>query len=86
MSSNLNIIRKLIEYSFKKVPVKEQFTFTVFEILLFLGRSVLCPAQWVTGAKGLKFQWKIYIYTYSAFVGIAWKVIVLQAYDVLNGF
>ena len=63
MSSNLNIIRKLIEYSFKKVPVKEQFTFTVFEILLFLGRSVLRPAQWLTGSERVKISVKnIHIY------------------------
>ena len=63
MSSNLNIIRKLIEYSFKKVPVKEQFTFTVFEILLFLGRSVLRPAQWLTESERVKISVKnIHIY------------------------
>ena len=39
-SINLDIIRKLIEYSLKNVFVKAMFTLTVFEIQLFEGRSV----------------------------------------------
>ena len=34
-------IRKLMEYSFKKVNMMAMFTLDVFEILLFKGRSVL---------------------------------------------
>ena len=41
MSTNPDIIRKFIEYSLKNVPVKALFTLTVFEILLFEGRSEL---------------------------------------------
>ena len=43
-SINLDIISKLIEYSFKKVLMKAMFTLNVFEILLSEGRSVLLPA------------------------------------------
>ena len=42
-SINLYTIRKLIEYSLKNVSVKAMFT--VFEVFLFEGRSVLSPAQ-----------------------------------------
>ena len=42
-SINLYTIRKLIEYSLKHVSVKAMFT--VFEVFLFEGRSVLSPAQ-----------------------------------------
>ena len=38
-SINLDIIRKLIEYSLKKVRLKAMFTLAVFEILLYEGRS-----------------------------------------------
>ena len=38
-------MRKLIEYSSKNVVVKAMLALTIFEILLFLGRSVLSPAQ-----------------------------------------
>ena len=50
-SINLHIIRKLIEYSSKNVPVRAMFTLSVFEILLFVGRTVLPlpPAQQGTG-------------------------------------
>ena len=34
--------------------MKATLTFTVFEILLFEGRSVLTPAQWVTGNETVK--------------------------------
>ena len=39
-SINLYTIRKLIEYSLKKIPIKEMFSLTVFEILMSKGRSV----------------------------------------------
>ena len=42
-SINLYTIRKLIEYSLKHVSVKAMFT--VFEVFLTEGRSVLSPAQ-----------------------------------------
>ena len=45
-SINLDTIRKLIKYSLKNVPVKAMFTLTIFEILLFRGRSELSPTQW----------------------------------------
>ena len=45
------MIRRLINYSLKNVIVKTVFTITVFEILLFVGRSVLGPTQLVTGSK-----------------------------------
>ena len=57
-SINLDIIRKLIKYSLKKLPVKAIFTLTVFEILLFEGRSVLRPAQRVTGSERVKISVK----------------------------
>ena len=50
------MIRKLIEYSLKDVVVKAMFTLTVFEILLFEGRSVLARPSGVQEAKGLSFQ------------------------------
>ena len=66
-SINLDIIKKFIEYSSKHFHVKAIFTFTVFEIRFFEGRSVLWLAH---GAKGLKFQWKtkeIFIYLFCLF-------------------
>ena len=48
-SINLQIIRKLIEYPSKNVPVRAMFTLSVFEILLFVRRTVLPPAQQGTG-------------------------------------
>ena len=53
-SINLDTIRKLIKYSLKNVPVKAMFTLTVFEILLFRGRSELSPAQWSTVSEKVK--------------------------------
>ena len=50
----MHTIKKLIEYSLKNVIVKAMFTLTVFEILLFEGRSVFSSTQEVQGAKGLK--------------------------------
>ena len=44
-SIKMHTIKKLIEYSLKNVIVKAMFTLTVFEILLFEGRSVLPPSQ-----------------------------------------
>lgn len=44
------IIRKLTENSFKKRPVNQVFTLTVFGILAFEGKSVLLPAQLDTGS------------------------------------
>ena len=43
----MDIIRKLIEYFLKNMLVKEMFTLTLFEILLFKERSILSPTQWV---------------------------------------
>ena len=54
MSINLDIIRKLIEYSLKEVHVKAMLTLTVFEILLFKARSVLWPVQRATGTESVK--------------------------------
>ena len=52
-SLNQHAIRKLIDYSLKKFPVKAMFTLTVFEILLLVGRTVLSPAgKRIQGAKG----------------------------------
>ena len=51
---NLHIIRKIIEYSLKNCLLKEMFSLTVFEIVLFKGRSVLSPAQRVTGSERVK--------------------------------
>ena len=42
---NLDIVRNLIEYSFKKVLLKARYNCTVFEILLFEGRLVLSHIQ-----------------------------------------
>ena len=51
-SLNQHAIRKHIDYSLKKFPVKAMFTLTVFEILLLVGRTVLSPAgKRVQGAK-----------------------------------
>ena len=52
-SLNQHAMRKLIDYSLKTFTVKAMFTFTVFEILLLVGRTVLSPAgKRVQGAKG----------------------------------
>ena len=40
-------------YSLKDVLLKAMFTLTIFEILLFKGRSVLSPAKRVTGSKSV---------------------------------
>ena len=53
-SISLNAIRKLIEYSFKNLLVKAVFTLAVFEILLFVSRTVLSPAQRGTGSERVK--------------------------------
>ena len=36
--------------------MKALFTLSVFEMLLFEGRSVLAPAQWGTGSKRVSFR------------------------------
>ena len=53
---NLNTIRKFINYSLKKGCCKSKavYTLTVFQILLFEGRLVLSPAQWITGTKSVQ--------------------------------
>ena len=53
-SINLDIIRKLIKYSLTNFLVKGMFTNIAFEILLFEGRSILWPAQQITGSKRVK--------------------------------
>ena len=50
-SINLHTIRKLIEYSLKKVLIKAMFIPTVFNILMSEVRLVLSPAQRVTGSE-----------------------------------
>ena len=55
-SISLDIIRKLIECSLKNFFAKAMFTPTVFEILLFEGRSVLRLAQQVSGSERVKFS------------------------------
>ena len=57
-SINLHITRKLIKYSLEKFRVKTAFTVTVFEILLFEGRSVLGPAQRVPASERVRFPVK----------------------------
>ena len=52
-SIKLNTIRKAIKYALGKVCVKAMFTFTVFEILPFVGRRYYHPLSGVQGAKGL---------------------------------
>ena len=54
-SINLDIIRKFIKYSLHKVLVKVTFTFIVFEIVLFKGRSILSLTQWSTGSQRVTF-------------------------------
>ena len=53
-SIKMHTIKKLIKYSLKFFSVKAVFTVTVFEILLFEGRSVLSPAQRGTGSEKVK--------------------------------
>ena len=57
-SINLHIISKLIKNSLEKFRVKTVFTATVFEILLFEGRSVLGPAQRVPASERVRFPMK----------------------------
>ena len=52
-SINLYSIRKLIEYSLKKIRVKARLTIIVFEILLSKVFGWYYPPSWVQGAKGL---------------------------------
>ena len=56
-STNLHTITKLVEYSLENFVVKTMFTLTVFEILLFEGRSVLSPAQRGTKSKRVELKW-----------------------------
>ena len=60
-SNNLDIVRKLIEYYFKKVLVKAMLTLTVLEILLFEARLILYPAQWATESERVKIKKKGYL-------------------------
>ena len=53
-SINLHTIRKLIKYFLKIVLIRALFTTTVFEILLFKGRSVLSPAKRGTETERVK--------------------------------
>ena len=53
---NLDIIRKLIEFSLKSNCVNAMFSLTVFGILLFKGRSVLWSVQLVTVCKRVQFS------------------------------
>ena len=48
------MIRKLIEYSLKNTVVKEMLSLAVFEILMFEGRLVLTPTQWVAENERVK--------------------------------
>ena len=57
-SVNVDIIRKLIEYSLENINVKTTFSFTVLKILLFRGRFVLAPALHGAGSKRLTFSVK----------------------------
>ena len=57
-STNLNIIRKLMEYSLKNVGVKAVFTFNLFEKMPFEYWAVLAPVQRGTGNKGVTFSVK----------------------------
>ena len=51
---NLKIVRKLIKYSFKKVPVKTRLILIVLEILLFESRLTVRLAQRGPGSKRIK--------------------------------
>ena len=51
---NLYAIRKLMKYSLKHFFAKAVFSLTVFEILLFVGRTVLSPAQWSVKSERVK--------------------------------
>ena len=53
-SINLDIIRKLMKYSLKKILVKAVINFTVFETLLFEARLTLRPTQWVIASQEVK--------------------------------
>ena len=80
-----NTIKKLVECSLKIVEAKAMFILTVFEIMLCKGTSVLWPAQWSTASERIQVPVKSQtnIVNYSEFL---WKVINLQAYEVLNSF
>ena len=54
-SINLHTIRKLTEYSLKKLPCKGNIYTTVFEILLPKGRSVLSPTQRGAGSERVNY-------------------------------
>ena len=76
-SINLDIIRKLIEYSLKLL-VKAMFTSTTFEKLLL---EVLWPVHRVIGGEWVKPKKKTFEEQKKcfSFIEIAWKVNVLQA-------
>ena len=52
----MHVITELIEYFLKSVYVILMFTLTVFEILLFQGKSVLGPSQQVQGSDRVEFS------------------------------
>ena len=62
-SINLEIIRKLIQYSLKNVAIKAMLTSTVFEILMSEGRSVLSPPQ--RGAESERVNYRVPFFTLS---------------------
>ena len=76
---NLLTIRKLVECSFKNGVKKAMFIFSVSEILLFKGRSVLRRFEWFLFffyfVQSLSKKTKKYWESFE----IAWKVIDLQA-------
>ena len=82
---NLDIIKKLIEYSLEGFPVKARFFLIVLEILLFEARLVLGLAERITGSERVKISVKNQE-NCSAFIRIVSKVNFLQTYHVLNGF
>ena len=59
---SLHTIRKLVEYSLKNVAAKAIFTISVFEILLFEGRSVLPPAQRSTVSEMVNVMNNLFLY------------------------
>ena len=69
-SLSICILLESLSNSLKWKSLNAMFTLTVFEILLFEGRSVLSPALWGTGSERISCSVKI--------VWIAWKVIDVQ--------
>ena len=78
-------IRKVIEYSWKNLPVKAIFSFTALEILLSEGRLVLSTIQLGTGSERVKVSVKNQN-NIRSLLKLLGKWLTYKLRRVLNGF